>query len=330
MLLSVIIALIILSTSLLLHYFQHFKILCCKRKSQRRKSHDTISTGSRLSITGELNKYDCVTMVTRDDEEFDFFPAAFFYYLTFQILLCLLIITLDIITYSNTYNKLHSDLLFTYTIPTLHHINNVKNSLFTYHHKVQVSNFNQVNEYQLIINISEYILCYSVMLLLLWESLFSFYKYYTTLFVVLHCKIASTKAVTMRFMIYVIIFSICFNLQIHFYYYLWPILLALHFIFNTYCTFKFSSILITKYIAFIDVDDRFENQENINILNSVYFMRRTSMICCILQTIYFGLFIISYSANTIYYLPIIWSICGGVYTINFVRNRRYILFKIFE
>eukprot|EP01084_Bolivina_argentea_P300811 518782_1 len=54
------------------------------------------------------------------------------------------------------------------------------------------------------------------------------------------------------------------------------------------------------------------------------------MICCILQTIYFGLFIISYSANTIYYLPIIWSICGGVYTINFVRNRRYILFKIFE
>ena len=62
---------------------------------------------------------------------------------------------------------------------------------------------------------------------------------------------------------------------------------------------------------------------NNDILKSVYFMRRASMICCIFQSLSLSIFVISYNIETVYYLPIFWSISNVVFACNFIRNRNY-------
>ena len=61
-----------------------------------------------------------------------------------------------------------------------------------------------------------------------------------------------------------------------------------------------------------------------SILKSVSFVRSASIVAYILQTTYLSAFVMSYTVNTIYYLPILWSISCSVMTMNFIRNRRYV------
>eukprot|EP01083_Nonionella_stella_P296007 1005708_1 len=107
-----IVAILLLIACKIWHFMQHFRLQSCWVPSSsigrdRSRSTSILSSSSSIISALENKRNPCRCICIPDDEEFDFFPAAFFYYLTFQILLCLLIITLDIITYSNTYNKLH-------------------------------------------------------------------------------------------------------------------------------------------------------------------------------------------------------------------------------
>ncbi len=67
----------------------------------------------------------------------------------------------------------------------------------------------------------------------------------------------------------------------------------------------------------------YQTGANQDILNSVIFMKNTSLICCILQSVYLSLFLFFYNVTIIYYLLILWAISSFISTINFVRNRRY-------
>lgn len=49
-------------------------------------------------------------------------------------------------------------------------------------------------------------------------------------------------------------------------------------------------------------------------------MRKISIICSILESLYLCLFIISINC-TVYYLPMIWSVSASLFTLNFARNR---------
>eukprot|EP01083_Nonionella_stella_P236628 830886_1 len=229
------------------------------------------------------------SLLPKDEENFDFYPASFFYYLIFEILLCLLMMTCDAL--------IQQHILQPPSIQT---------------------------------HVIDYVLRYSVMLLLIWTSLFSFWKYYTTMAVVQSYEIVPTQDIMLRFVIYFIAFALLFVLQIHVFYWLWPVLLVTHSGFNLVCTMKFSSVLIEKYRLFMEIDDRMEKSDNESILRSVYSMRSLSATCNLLQTSYLALFCILYPMDIIYYLPILWCLSSAIASMTFVRNRKFIHFKLFE
>ncbi len=53
-------------------------------------------------------------------------------------------------------------------------------------------------------------------------------------------------------------------------------------------------------------------------------MRKTSLLCTILNSLSLSLFEITYNIQSVYCLSIIWSISCGVFACNFIRNRNFI------
>eukprot|EP01083_Nonionella_stella_P163035 535761_1 len=353
MLLILILSVFILLITLSLHYSQHFRfhVSICTPKPEEleldvsmdvasptphnltkpRTPQRTPRTPTPQSHTRKGGSFCCRLRPKDEGDNYDFFPTAFLYYLLFMLFLICLIIAIDIISYYSGHATLHYDILFDYSIQSYHDFEVNQRSLFAFKSIYLSNTQHPVGWVQLFLKISDYILIHSAMCLFIWESLFSFYKYYTTNVIVRKYQIVSTQAIASRFMIYAVTFAVLFAGQMHFYYYLWPLLFLLHAIFNLVCTLMFSSMLIAKYRLFIEMDGGgFQSSDDENILRSVYTMRSLSMICIVLQSIYLALFTISYTVNTIYYLPILWSINACIYSLNFVRNRKYLSFKCFQ
>lgn len=158
-----------------------------------------------------------------------------------MIILCLLIIIVEILNflYVNN-NETITDLLFGYSMESYHN-NNIDRL-----HNVdsQIPNRN-------ITYILDHILIYGIMLLSIWESLFSFYRYYTTFIATKKFQEASTSKVMKRFPIFAVIFTILFMIEMHLYYFVCPITILFFISFNFYCTLKFASMLIERYKVFI-------------------------------------------------------------------------------
>eukprot|EP01084_Bolivina_argentea_P048280 88972_1 len=246
MLLFTILAIGILSYTAYLHYKQHFisKKCCCslpKRSSfNADNNHQDQDTDTQISIAQmkltRKNRKSAFHFckLTKVDEEFNFFPTSFLFYLQFKILLCILIIIVEILNFSyNTESVI--DLLFGYSIKSYQ-----KNSLTQLHLH---HNFKTDKLYGFIV-ILDHILIYGIMISNLWESLFSFFRYYSTVWSTTNNTIISTKKVVKKFVIYYgIIFCILFLMEIHVWWTLFPVVVILHFVFNFYCTSKFASIL---------------------------------------------------------------------------------------
>lgn len=75
------------------------------------------------------------------------------------------------------------------------------------------------------------------------------------------------------------------------------------------------------------MEEKCQMSPNTDILQSVYFMRRASMICCVIQSLSLSLFVITYNIQIAFYLPIFWSLSNLVFASNFIRNRQYISSK---
>ena len=67
-----------------------------------------------------------------------------------------------------------------------------------------------------------------------------------------------------------------------------------------------------------------------DMLNSIYFMRRTSMIWCFISSLTHSLFVVTYNIQITYFYPLLWAISSISFTCNFVRNRSKIYQKFFK
>eukprot|EP01084_Bolivina_argentea_P027095 50374_1 len=344
MLLCAIIAVFILTSIWVIHYFHHFTFVLCEYKynamsksdskitkidmkhirMQRTISTDFESIPKQISIlqlgtdrTKLQKKRKCLCKLEAlNGESFNFFPLSFTIYIMFLISLCILIIINEAI--QNSVNS--SQILYQFSIKSYH-----ENSMNS------INSLNLNNNTNLVIYIIDYILLYGVMITLIWQSLFNFFRYYTTLKTATNLEVISTNTVLKLFILYAIPFSVIYLLQIHVYYFIFPFVILLHFSCNLYWTLKFASILINQYRVFEDLDSSImQKNADQDVLNSVFFMRKTSLICCVLQTTYLSLLVVTYNVNTIYYLPIFWSISCLIFACNFVRNRKGVIDKCFK
>lgn len=187
----------------------------------------------------------------------------------------------------------------------------------------------QYQEYKIII---DYCLIYGILIMSLWESLFTFYRFYTAFKTTQSLLVVTTQQIMNKFMVYALIFSILFVANIHWYYWLFPVMILLNCSFNLFCNWRFAACLLSKYQTFNEQEQNGLNDETHStsaMIKRVYYMRRISFICYTLQSIYFISFMFTQNVNIIYYLPLLWSINCCVYSLNFVRNRHTLndLFK---
>ena len=75
-------------------------------------------------------------------------------------------------------------------------------------------------------------------------------------------------------------------------------------------------------VAAIDIKGRGE------IISSVRIVRKASIASNAVQSLYLGLFLVTYTVDCAYYLPFLWSISCSVTTFNFIRNRHYVHSKL--
>eukprot|EP01084_Bolivina_argentea_P096144 172851_1 len=335
MLLLVIVSLITLLCIAVLHYSQHFKLeyrgcffqangTSILSMSIPARSPDLTTVRTRSVSHNKLRrerpcKQCCCVLKSIDGQTFDFFPVSFLIYIIFLSFLSILIIFIDIINYKNISNDENTvDLLFGYSAKTYH-----RQSLFALHS----IDFTHNKLYVL-----DLFLIFGIMFLSIWESLFSWYRYYTTYKSAKQMRETETKSVIKKFILYYgLIYSVLFLIEIFMYYYTFLIVVIMHLTFNIMCTWKFSEVLVEQYKLFImmEIDTKdTSNSRNEQILSSVIFMKRTSIICCILQSISLSIFVIAYNPTVIYYLPILWSISCSIFALNFIRNRIIVKEKI--
>ena len=92
-----------------------------------------------------------------------------------------------------------------------------------------------VNEYFGYYGSMDWMICYFIMILSIWESLFNFYRFYTTMHAAKYFYTIETKQVFKRYCIYAGVYCALFLLNIHCYYWLWPLTVLTHFSLNVYC-----------------------------------------------------------------------------------------------
>ena len=65
-----------------------------------------------------------------------------------------------------------------------------------------------------------------------------------------------------------------------------------------------------------------------DIIRHVIFTKNTSLLSCILQSVYLALFLICHDVSILYYFPGLWCISILMFAMNFVRNRKFIQQKM--
>ena len=160
-----------------------------------------------------------------EDEKFDFYPFSFLLYLT---LLCI-ITTLVLYKYIHIQNNegLINDKLYIDIIKRMHY--------GLYH-----------NDLHLI----DWIIVYNLILIACWESLFNFYRYFTTKYAAKYCYPPSGTVVFKNFSVYLVIFVVLCVAQIHIIYMVFPLVIGMYLGYNIFCTYSFSAIFISQYHQF--------------------------------------------------------------------------------
>eukprot|EP01083_Nonionella_stella_P018273 50963_1 len=294
MVVVILIALFIFICILIVHYKSHFQFNIRPRRADG-------------SLT-DLNQH-CCAISSHDGTHLNFYPKSFIWYIMLHILLCILIIISDVIVSDIRISEPNSIVAF----------------LFTYPFKYYTYAPNNTNGIRNLNTIYDYTIIYGVMLLSIWESLFSFWRYDTTYKTIIYlCEETSSKSVFQKFVIYALLFCALFGIQIHLYYFIFPLILCLNLVFNVYCNTAFSALLINKFNVFLHLNENPGDCKNADIINTVYFLRKISLICSVFQSISLAAVLISYDVHTIHILPILWAISSAIYSSNFIRNRIYV------
>lgn len=174
-------------------------------------------------------------------------------------------------------------------------------------------------------DITEYIWSYIVLLLVLWETLFNFYRFYDAKYMVTYFRNASKIRIFALFSIYTFIFSILYLVQIHLYWAIFPIIILLHFIFNIYCIVGFVSILKYQYMHLWEGE--IEAIKNHKIMKDLLHIIHRVRICSVITTLISSLclFLVEgcYTSYIYILLPGFWMISSIVWTLNFAKNESW-------
>lgn len=204
--------------------------------------------------TQSINCQSCIIPV--DEENFDFFPVSFVSYLIFIIIITGFILykLLEIEVYNNHYSSYTELDCINNMISTLISKYKTTESFLTFnlsHYNVKYENIMDYNKDDMFkSHVIDWIIMYCMIILSLWDSLFSFYRYYTTMYCAKKFILLSTKTIIKYFSIYAIPYCIIYLLQIHIYYFLWPVLILLHTVMNTWCNWMFAKILIDSTLQY--------------------------------------------------------------------------------
>lgn len=167
---------------------------------------------------------------------------------------------------------------------------------------------------------------YIVLLLLLIESLFNFYRFYDAKYMILYVENATKLQIFALFSIYMMIFSVLYLIQIHLYFGLLPIIILMHFTFNIHCILRF--VLILKRQCNNLCDEETESVKSkliIKRLNGIiHRVLRYSMTTTITSTLSLLAITGCYSSHIIIVLPIFWTICSIFLFTNFAKNEAWI------
>eukprot|EP01084_Bolivina_argentea_P283552 485665_1 len=290
------ISIIIYIICLMLHGGQHFTFRCCIRsknyinhsnqKNGISKRHSLRVHSDNIMRQIKRNESICRSCMVGIEDNFDFFPMSFLLYILFIIILSIII-------------------LFKYII---------SNNIISYN--ISTNNHNYIS-------IIDWLIVHSLIFLSIWESLFNFHRFYTTYFASKKMTLLSSKEIIFKFSIFVIPYVALFLLQIHLWYYFNIFVILLYLIFNVINVWLFGHILIVQY-RFVMGTEKYLTNIHDDMLESVYLMRKISLISCISSSIYITLFTVFYNINIILFIPILWSISCICLTLNFVRNRQYI------
>eukprot|EP01084_Bolivina_argentea_P301842 520870_1 len=200
MLLFAVISICILFIIALLHYQQHFQLICCTFKSLILKSRpslyktDSHITRTQMDILKSQNicSHICCCHLLKLDDDFDFFPSSFLFYILFKIILCILIIQVEILNYYDNTQETITDLLFGYSMKAY-----TQNSIYQLH-KIQL--ISEEHIIHILIFILDHLLIYGIMISAVWESLFSFYRYYSTKYSINNYTLVSIKKLIFKFL----------------------------------------------------------------------------------------------------------------------------------
>ena len=236
----------------------------------------------------------------RDEEEFNWVPLSFIFYIIIQILLCIFIAAIQ---YTNQENIIEFEMDFS-------------------SHPLISGNTRPKTQ-----NVMDYILAYSTMILSIWDSFVSFHRYHTTQKSTLLQDITVLNVIK-PFSLYMIIFTSLFVIQMHLFFYIFPLIITMHFAFNIFLSFRFTSIVIRQYAS---LSKSAENkrlsvsgmEDVILLIKSMYFLFKLALVYVTLQCISLIIVTVSFDTNTMYFLPIFWCLSTSVYSLNFIRNKRY-------
>ena len=224
----IIISLVVFLSTCVLHYRTHFRLRCCIRSKHPFGSQKDITPRNSLrvhqkNLMRQLKQKEsiCRCCLVATEESFDFFPISFLYYNIYIIVLTILILC----KYTN--KDMNNDV-----------------SIFNHNDNILKVNINNHNYNQLI----DWIIVYSLIILSIWECLFNFYRFYSTYFASRKIIILDPRQIMLKFTIFFgIPFLAIFIIQIHVYYYLYPIIIFCYFVFNVLNVWLFGHILIVQY-----------------------------------------------------------------------------------
>eukprot|EP01083_Nonionella_stella_P249170 861883_1 len=166
---------------------------------------------------------------------------------------------------------------------------------------------------------------YALMIVaMIWESFFYFYRYYTTKITTFYLHSPTLIEVLKPFSFYCTIIVSLFVLQTQLYYYLFPVVIVSFAIGKLYWISQTTRIVIQSAELLAEKKGNKRQAWQSTLIENVLFMRDVSVICTICSCIYTSAFMVIYNTYVVYLFPPIWTISVICFLLQFIRNRRYL------
>ena len=161
------------------------------------------------------------------------------------------------------------------------------------------------------------------LVLLLWESLLNWYRFYSTKFMSLKFTKPPYMKIFGLYLIYITSFLSLIIIQIYIVYIIFPIIILIHCIFNSYCVNGFIFVLNCQYQHYIN-NNRGISEIIINDLRQTMTKLKICAICCILSS---TLFLLTFSLcgfqqdRILFFCSPIWFIINCIcWMLTFAKN----------